>query len=82
MQPENTHNHGITASRTKGALRLAGMSCAIAVLWFAVLPWIAERPYMKAYQAQLDEKGIDPSAMFYTELDAMKPILEKVEASR
>jgi hypothetical protein len=36
---------------------------------------------MKEHLQFLDDKGIDPSAMFYTELDAMDAILEKIETS-
>ncbi len=37
---------------------------------------------MREYSRWLDERGIDPSAMYYTELEAMEPILHRLERSR
>jgi hypothetical protein len=50
----------------------------VAVTWCVVLPWLAAQPAVDARIRWLDERGIDPSAMYYTELDAMKPILAKI----
>lgn len=49
----------------------------IVIVWCGVLPWIAVQPAMVRQLEFLDEKGIDPSAMFYTELDAMDSILRQ-----
>ena len=49
----------------------------MAVFWCGVLPWIATQPRMQQQLEFLDKHGIDPSAMFYTELDAMDGILQK-----
>ncbi len=54
----------------------------LAVVWTCLLPHIAARPDVAAYLKSLDEQGIDASAMFYTELDAMDPILRRLERSR
>ena len=63
-----------------GAWKLVMTMATIACLWCLVLPWYASQPAMKEHLQFLDDRGIDPSAMFYTELDAMDSILEKVEA--
>ena len=53
------------------------VSIAIGAVWCVVLPWLANRPNMRQQLNLLDEQGIDPSAMFYTELDAMDGILQR-----
>ncbi len=52
---------------------------ATAAGWCVILPAVAERPQMKLHLQWLKEKHIDPSAMFYTELDVMDGILHKLE---
>ena len=68
------------AFRPAGILSLTVTITVIAVLWLFVLPWIAQEPQMKSHLDWLDERGIDPSAMFYTELDAMGEILRRQRA--
>jgi hypothetical protein len=41
---------------------------AISVIWGVVLPWINQLDRVRAWQAPLEEAGINPSAMFYTEV--------------
>lgn len=65
--------------RNKGWLRLCAGIVTMSILWLLVLPWIARRPSVEDRLRFLEERSIDPSAMFYTELDAMDPILEKLE---
>lgn len=62
-----------------GALKLATVVVIVGCFWCIALPWYASRPAMKEHLQFLDDRGIDPSAMFYTELDAMEAILEKIE---
>ena len=59
-------------------LRLAVTLCVIGVIWLVVLPWAAGRPKMAAHLQWLDNEGIDPSAMYYTELEMMEPILDRL----
>jgi hypothetical protein len=49
---------------------------AITVIWLVVLPWLARQPSVDARIRRLDAQGIDPSAMYYTELESMRPILD------
>ena len=51
----------------------------IAVVWLLILPRAAELPSVNKRLRFLDEKEIDPSAMFYTELEVMDEILRKAE---
>ena len=69
----------ISGSRSPGTgiPSLVITTLVVAAVWLFVLPRIAERPVMKAHLEWLDERGIDPSAMFYTELDAMDEMLRR-----
>ncbi len=64
---------------SNGVVKLIAAVTAIACVWCVVLPWYASQPKMKKHLQFLDDRGIDPSAMFYTELDAMDAILDKLE---
>jgi hypothetical protein len=63
-------------------LRLAAIWSGIVVVWVVMLPWIAARPRVAARLHELDAEGIDPSAMFYSELPAMEGVLQKLDRSR
>ncbi|MEO1982087.1 MAG: hypothetical protein ABGZ24_16330 [Fuerstiella sp.] len=54
----------------------------IAIVWCVMLPWVARRPAMEEHLNWLDDRGIDPSAMYYTELEMMDPILQRLERQR
>ncbi len=58
---------------------LLGALLVIGLVWCMFLPWLANRPSVAERLKWLDEKRIDPSAMFYTELDAMDGILDRRE---
>ncbi|TWT82905.1 hypothetical protein CA13_43680 [Planctomycetes bacterium CA13] len=53
----------------------AGSVVAVAIMWLVVLPGLSKRPAMRERLDWLDERGIDPSAMYYTELPVMEEIL-------
>lgn len=48
--------------------RLIAVWIGLAGVWLIVLPWIADRPSTRDYLERLDSRGIDPAAMYYTEL--------------
>ncbi len=60
---------------------LMTIALGVGIIWCSLLPWIATRPATRQRLNFLDQRGIDPSAMFYTELKAMDRILEKIESS-
>jgi hypothetical protein len=64
----------------RGHIALAAWSAAIAALWLVVLPWLSSLPGPSAYIDWLREKRIDPSARYYTEVEAMEPILERLNS--
>ncbi len=57
-------------------MRFLASVSLMALGWLAVLPRLAERPRMKSHLDWLQARKIDPSAMYYTELDVMDDILQ------
>jgi hypothetical protein len=68
----------IQSSTISRVSRLVAWVILIGVIWLVALPWLAARPAMKRHRQWLDDRGIDPGAMYYTELDAMEPILDRL----
>ncbi|MEX1040728.1 MAG: hypothetical protein WDZ51_08870 [Pirellulaceae bacterium] len=68
-----------TDSNAHGRRHLAAAIVMIAATWLIGLPWLAERPAVRSYLQWLEERKIDPSARYYTDLEAMDPILDKLD---
>ena len=49
--------------------RLGVAMCLLGVVWLVVLPAIAQNPRVAAYHRFLQQRHINPDAMFYTELE-------------
>jgi hypothetical protein len=64
----------------RGHLALAAWCGAIALGWLVVLPWLSALPSQKENIEWLREQRIDPSARYYTEVEAMEPILERLNS--
>jgi hypothetical protein len=64
------------SGRGRAAFAISAM--AIVVFWLVVLPWLSNWPPHRRALDWLDEEGLDPSDMFYTEVEAMTPILDRV----
>jgi hypothetical protein len=77
MRPTPENSPGDRRHRS-GVGRLSFALFLVAAAWLFLLPWLASLPAINGHIRWLDERGIDPSAMYYTELDAMKPILRQV----
>ncbi len=70
-----------TQSPTAAGKRVLALLLSVVVLaaaWLVALPWLASRPRVNARLQWLSAHQIDPSAMYYTELEAMEPILERL----
>ena len=80
----DTAAHRGTDSARPGALRrsclLAAIAAAAALAWLVVLPRVAHQPRVRASLEAFEANGIDPSAMFYTELGAMEDVLARLPA--
>ncbi len=71
---------GDQAKRTFGSwCRLLAVTLMVGIVWCWILPYLAKQPQVKERLVFLDERGIDPSAMFYTDLDSMEPLLKQLE---
>ncbi len=62
-----------------GRLSFSLSIALLASVWMVVLPWLSVRPRMAAHLEWLDARGINAGAMYYTELEAMEPILHRLE---
>jgi hypothetical protein len=60
------------------AVRLILSITMICGTWLVALPWIARQPAELESWRQLQGSKIDPSAMYYSELKAMEPILDRL----
>jgi len=70
------------AARTatpRGRLALAGALLALAATWLVALPWLATTRPIAEHIAEQERSGIDPSAMFYTELEIAPAIAHRAE---
>jgi hypothetical protein len=59
--------------------RLAVVSIVIGLIWLVVLPIIGEQPYVSEHIATQQRLGINPSAMYYTELQMAPDIAGHIE---
>jgi hypothetical protein len=58
----------------KGWLSLCLGALAILIVWMLVLPWIGSRRSVQSRIDSLNRQGVDPAALFYTDLEAMQRI--------
>lgn len=55
---------------------------AILAVWLVVLPRIADQPPIRRHIEFLEQRQIDPSAMFYTELEPMAEVRARIARIR
>jgi hypothetical protein len=80
---ETLRGSGSEPARTlRAAARLGACSAALVFLWLAVLPRLAAQPSVQQHIEFLQHRQIDPSAMFYTELEAMEGVDARMGAIR
>ena len=66
--------------RAKGWPSLCLSVLAIVIVWTLVLPWIGSWQSVHARIEYLDRHGIDPAALYYTDLEAMERIESDIAA--
>ncbi|WP_254508772.1 hypothetical protein [Anatilimnocola floriformis] len=66
-------------SSLAGFSRLLLAIAGLAVVWLVILPLIGRQPVVSEHIQQQERLGIDPSAMFYTELEILPAIAHRVE---
>lgn len=54
----------------------------MAAIWLIVLPWAAARPAMQQRIRFFEQQRIDPSAMFYTEVEMMEEVQDRIDRLR
>lgn len=63
----------------RGRLALAAALVALAATWLVLLPWLASTKPVADHIAEQQRQGIDPSAMFITELEIAPAIAHQAE---
>lgn len=53
------------------AVRLVGGGLIVAVVWCGVLPQLLRLEPVARHVALMEARGVDPSAMYYTELERL-----------
>ncbi len=71
----------MSSRNDKGWGRLFLATSAIAIVWTLVLPWIGAQPFVRSRIESLDTQGIDPAALYYTDLEAMPRLESDVAAT-
>jgi len=57
--------------RIGGTLRLATAALALAVIWLGLLPAVGRWPPVARHVRRMEEGGVNPAAMVYSELDRL-----------
>jgi hypothetical protein len=65
--------------RLRGRLCFALVVVAVGVVWLVALPRLAKQAQIAARVEWLKEKRINPAAMYYTEVEALDPILKRMD---
>ena len=63
-------------------MSLALSVAVVGLVWMVVLPWIGSRPSVRARMDELSRQGIDPAAMYYTDLEVMPRLEMNIAAIR
>lgn len=61
------------------AIRFATALAAVGLVWLVVLPLVARQSSVARHIEAQQQRGIDPSAMFYSELEILPPIAHRME---
>ena len=62
---------GEPGSRRRAGLRLVAGGAAVAMIWCGLLPRLLEWPPVARHVALMEARRVDPSAMYYTELERL-----------
>ncbi len=57
--------------RLPAAARLAAGAAVVAVVWCGLLPRVLRLGPVARHVALMEERGVDPAAMYYTELERL-----------
>jgi len=68
--------------QTRRCAGFVGMTLALGIVWLVILPAIGRQADVAAHISSQKQMGIDPSAMFYTELEIAPAVTDHVERLR
>ena len=54
-----------------GMTRLAVAIAGLAIVWLALLPWLLGCGPVARHVARMEDRGVNPAAMYYTELERL-----------
>ena len=60
-----------TRDRRAGVVRLAAGALVAAAVWCGLLPRLLDLGPVARHVARMEERGVDPAAMYYTELERL-----------
>ena len=72
----------VPPARRIGLLRFALAIAATAISWLGVLPALSRLPPIREHIQRNQRQGIDPSAMFYTEVGRVSGVRVRYDAGR
>ncbi|MFO0906004.1 MAG: hypothetical protein U0939_23555 [Pirellulales bacterium] len=64
--------------RSRARVRFVASVAALSFIWLVVLPSIGRLTAVREHVARLEAARIDPSAMYYTELEMMNDVRDSV----
>ena len=70
----------MSCGSAKGWPALCVGASVILIVWTLVLPWIGSWKSVQSQIEYLDRNGIDPTALYYTDLEAMERLESNVAA--
>jgi hypothetical protein len=68
--------------KKKGRLTLGVTVLVVTVVWMFVLPWVGSQPSVRTRIEYLDRQGVDPAALYYTDIEAMGRVESNLAAIR
>jgi hypothetical protein len=60
-------------------LRFAMSLLVVSGIWLVGLPWLGGFAVVADHIENQERQGIDPSAMFYSELEILPPVVHRIE---
>jgi hypothetical protein len=68
-----------TSRQLAGWVKLVCALAILGIIWLVVLPFIGQLPAVAQHIEDQQRRNIDPSAMYYSELEIMPAIAHRVE---
>jgi len=65
----------VKVSDVRSRATLLGAVSVVAATWLVILPRVAEHPSVRQQRERQEALGINPEAMFYTDLDATETLI-------